>query len=1294
MRNSNNHRASTMKTKIIVGIVTILGLVWIMPARAQSDINLTGYTQTFDDEFNSLSATTTSPKGSANWYALPPNGAPGYFSASNWNISALSVSSGILTNEAYWNGSSWQSGFLASVDTTKAGFSQLYGYFEIRCEMPNAGEGAWPSFWLDSTNGITAGSNEELDVFEWYGVCNTPGADYDYVQEASHNWNSDGTQNTSLPYLYSPTTNMPSGAYPWQGYHIYGVQVDPIHITWYVDGVQTNQIATPTTYLTSPFYLILDYGLGGGWNLTGSPFTTDGTSSLLVDWVRVYSLPSGGSAPAVPTGLSATGGNGQVSLAWTASSGASSYNVYRGTTAGGELSTAIASGITSTSYVDPGLTNGNTYYYKVTAVNSYGTSGYSNEASATPTSGGGSGTTTYYQDSFSRSGDMTGSTPDVTNTGGATWGNTAGTGQYPISGGTASIAPSAYSWSAEYLPVNGSSGITLDGTKNFTRSAVVTPSAVASARTGISLNTAVPGNLFSNYFAAMSTCSGFAGAYAFNGGSINYNYAAGISGATTISISYSASAATVTYQVGSTTLYTQTGVTAAQVAAIRYIALGDDGYGGGDATPAPTFDNFTFTVGSGSGGSAPPAAANLAATAGNGQVSLSWSSSSGATSYNVYRGTSSGGETGIATGVTSPSYVDTGLTNGTTYYYKVTAVNSYGASGYSNEASATPTTGGSAPPAPTGLTATAGNAQVSLSWTASTGATSYSIYRGTSSGGEGGTAIATGITVASYTNTGLTNGTPYYYKVTAVNTYGASGYSNEASATPQGSGGTTTTYYQDSFSRTGDVTGSMPDVVDTGGATWSNTNGSGEYPVSSGVASIASSAYSWTAEYLPVNGGTGITLDGTKNFTISVVVTAGSSGLTGISLNTAAPGELFDSDFAVLATCSGFAGAYAFNGGNIDYNYSSGISGPTTISIAYSASAATLTYTVGDTIVATQTGVTTAQVSAVRYIALGDDGYGGGDAAPEPTFDNFTFTVGTSGGGSAPPAPGSLGATVGNGQISLNWSASSGATSYNVYSGTSAGGESSTPIVTGLTSTSYTNTGLTNGTAYYYKVAAVNSYGTSGYSNETTATPSSSAGAIYYQDGFSRTGELNGSAPDAHDTNSNTWTVGNGSGVYSTNGTVAYDHDAAYDAAYLPVNGSSGITMDGTKNFTLSAIITPDSSGQWMGISLNTGSPGTGNIFTNGLVEIIAGNGYAGAFNGGTNLTYSYGTPGTGSPAKCSLTYNASAHAVTYMVGTTTVYTLTGVTAAQIASLRDVSLGNGEATSSATIDCFTLTIGP
>jgi len=95
---------------------------------------------------------------------------------------------------------------------------------------------------------------------------------------------------------------------------------------------------------------------------------------------------------------------------------------------------------------------------------------------------------------------------------------------------------------------------------------------------------------------------------------------------------------------------------------------------------------------------------------------------------------------------------------------------------------------GVVPPTPTGLTATAGNAQVAMSWTNSSGATSYNIYRATAPGGEGTTPIATASST-SYTNTGLTNGTTYYYKVAAVDASGTSGQSAEASATP--SGGTT-----------------------------------------------------------------------------------------------------------------------------------------------------------------------------------------------------------------------------------------------------------------------------------------------------------------------------------------------------------------------------------------------------------------------------------------------------------------------------------------------------------------------
>jgi chitin-binding protein len=95
-------------------------------------------------------------------------------------------------------------------------------------------------------------------------------------------------------------------------------------------------------------------------------------------------------------------------------------------------------------------------------------------------------------------------------------------------------------------------------------------------------------------------------------------------------------------------------------------------------------------------GNVPPAPTNLAATAGNAQVSLTWTAASGATGYNVKRSTTNGGPySNVATNVTSTSYTNTSLTNGTTYYYVVTAVNASGESPVSTQASGTPTGGSS-----------------------------------------------------------------------------------------------------------------------------------------------------------------------------------------------------------------------------------------------------------------------------------------------------------------------------------------------------------------------------------------------------------------------------------------------------------------------------------------------------------------------------------------------------------------------------------------------------------------------
>jgi DNA-binding beta-propeller fold protein YncE/fibronectin type 3 domain-containing protein len=180
----------------------------------------------------------------------------------------------------------------------------------------------------------------------------------------------------------------------------------------------------------------------------------------------------------------------------------------------------------------------------------------------------------------------------------------------------------------------------------------------------------------------------------------------------------------------------------------------------------------------------PPPPTALVATPGNGQVSLSWNASSGATSYNVKRSTTSGGPySTIATGVASTSFLDTTVVNGTTYYYVVTAVNAAGESGNSNQASATPQL--QPPGAPTDLVAVGLNNRVDLSWNApSGGATSYRVKRATTSGGPYSN-LNTNVAATSYSDTTAVNGTTYYYVVSAQNAAGEGPNSAQASATPQ-----------------------------------------------------------------------------------------------------------------------------------------------------------------------------------------------------------------------------------------------------------------------------------------------------------------------------------------------------------------------------------------------------------------------------------------------------------------------------------------------------------------------------
>ena len=150
----------------------------------------------------------------------------------------------------------------------------------------------------------------------------------------------------------------------------------------------------------------------------------------------------------------------------------------------------------------------------------------------------------------------------------------------------------------------------------------------------------------------------------------------------------------------------------------------------------------------------------------SGKPMLTWNAVSGATSYKVYRATSQKGTYSLLGTVTATSYTNTGAKAGTTYYYKVKAVNSAGESAYSNIVSGRATV----------TTLTMGHSSTSgkpmLTWKAVSGAASYKVYRSTSK--NGAYSVINTTKALTYTNVGAALGTTYYYKVEALNAAGKS----------------------------------------------------------------------------------------------------------------------------------------------------------------------------------------------------------------------------------------------------------------------------------------------------------------------------------------------------------------------------------------------------------------------------------------------------------------------------------------------------------------------------------------
>ena len=181
--------------------------------------------------------------------------------------------------------------------------------------------------------------------------------------------------------------------------------------------------------------------------------------------------------------------------------------------------------------------------------------------------------------------------------------------------------------------------------------------------------------------------------------------------------------------------------------------------------------------------SPPSSPANFSIRAGDGQVTLSWALVEDAVSYNIYWNTTGqfDEQYSLISGVTLP-YTHIGLSNGTTYYYVITAVSDSGESEYSAFVTVSP----QKPqlPAPVLNSTEASDGTVTLNWQPIHRASSYNLYWST----EPGFSIENGILITDvqtpFQHHDLRNGTAYYYLLTAVNAAGESSPSSPIAVTP------------------------------------------------------------------------------------------------------------------------------------------------------------------------------------------------------------------------------------------------------------------------------------------------------------------------------------------------------------------------------------------------------------------------------------------------------------------------------------------------------------------------------
>ncbi len=414
----------------------------------------------------------------------------------------------------------------------------------------------------------------------------------------------------------------------------------------------------------------------GGDGLTiGTPIDT----VLQRFGVTIDGAPPEDGPPGAPTALSALAGDASVSLSWSppsfdGGSPVTSYRVYRGTSPGSE--TFLADAGPATSYLDTSAVNGTTYFYKVTAVNANGEGPLSNGASATPTSLVPPAEPLPTVDDFNRANETLSDAGRWTN-------------------GVNGSVETGLQVSANQLACTKTSTCTA-----WRNTSQYGPDTEVWARLAVK-----PGdNNQLRLYARLQQV----GTSTYDGYMLRPNQLAGTDQVLFERVDNGAivNLLTVSQELaaGDTFLLRVTGSTIeawrhdgsgwSRLGTVSDSTYSGAGYAGlGMRGTTGRADDF----GARSLSQSPPGAPTaLSALAGDASVSLSWSppsfdGGSPVTSYRVYRGTSPGSETFLADAGPATSYLDTSAVNGTTYFYKVTAVNANGEGPLSNGASATPT---------------------------------------------------------------------------------------------------------------------------------------------------------------------------------------------------------------------------------------------------------------------------------------------------------------------------------------------------------------------------------------------------------------------------------------------------------------------------------------------------------------------------------------------------------------------------------------------------------------------------